>query len=206
MASNEVDLGAYLKYEEVQFFFRKHWIHFLRILFFGLLVGFLIFVVLLGFYGLINAFSIQVLRPFFVFIAIIGSFIYLNMFFLQIINYFFDVVIITDARIVIARKTVFLKDDSATIDLTKIQDISAKSWGIFRNYLHFGELIITLSASIPPVVIHAVPNPHYRLEQCNRVKREHILKRQERRVRYPDNVSEPLAKGDNYLKDIRFLN
>ncbi|MFH1012455.1 MAG: hypothetical protein V1760_01785, partial [Candidatus Peregrinibacteria bacterium] len=113
-------------------------------------------------------------------------------------------VIITDSRIIVTRKTVFLKNESGVIDLTKIQDLSAQAHGLFRNYLNFGDIVITLSASIPPVVIECVPKPHHYVEQANRVKREHIVRRQERRGR-PETFRTPREMGADYLQDIQSL-
>ncbi|MFH1012162.1 MAG: hypothetical protein V1760_00220, partial [Candidatus Peregrinibacteria bacterium] len=92
-----------LQHEEVQFFFRKHWTLFLRILAFWLFVGILVFIVMLGFYGVVEGFSVQVLRPFFVFIATLIVFFYFNLFFLAVISFYFDMVIITDSRIIVTR-------------------------------------------------------------------------------------------------------
>ena len=187
------------KYEQVQFFFRKHWTHFLKPVIFGLVIGLLALFFFLVFGSILTFFRITVLYPFFAFLVIIFAIFYLNTFFLQIFNYYFNVIIITDCRIVIARKTVFLKNDNDAIDLTKIQDIAVVSHGLFRNYLNYGALVITLSTSAPPVVIPFAPNPHYYLEQMNRVKREHILRRQERRV--PEALPSEVKPID-YLQDI----
>lgn len=188
-----------LKYEKVQFFFRKHWTHFLKPLVFGLAIGLTALFFFLVFGSILTNFRITILYPFFGFLSIIFSAFFIHSFFIQIFNYFFNVIIVTDCRIVIARKTVFLKNDNDAIDLTKIQDIGVVAHGIFRNYLNYGALVITLSTSAPPVHIPFVSNPHYFLEQMNRIKREHILHRQERRSLNP---STPTIKPMDYLQDI----
>jgi len=124
------------------------------------------------------------------------------MFFLQIINFYFDLVIVTDYRIIIARKTVFLKNNSDTIDLTKIQDIAVEAHGILRNYLRYGKLIITLSTSAPPVTINYVPDPHFYLERTNRIKREHILQRQEKKKSTDSETQAKKQKKEYYLQNI----
>ncbi len=188
-----------LDYEEVQFFFRKHWTHFLKPLIFGLTVGLLSLLTSLVIGAIITVFKISFLYTSFAFLVIIVSIFFINTFFLQLFNFYFNVIIITDCRIVIARKTVFLKNDNDAIDLTKIQDVGVVAHGIFRNYLNYGALVITLSTSSPPVVIPFAPNPHYYLEQINRVKRQHILRRQEGRT-YPRQKPSRVPLG--YLKDI----
>jgi hypothetical protein len=112
-------------------------------------------------------------------------------------------VIITDSRVIIVRKTVFLRNDSDAIDLTKIQDFAAEINGLLRNYLGYGNLIITLSTSAPPVSLSYVPDPHYYLERSNRVKREYILQRQERRA--GPGTGAAIPKPSEYLQDIHNL-
>ncbi len=190
------------KYEEVQFFFRKHWTHFLKPLIFGLAIGLLavFFFLILG--SIITVFRITIFYSLFAFIAIIAFAVFIHTFFIQTFNYFFNVIIITDCRVVIARKTVFLKNDNDAIDLTKIQDIGVISRGIFRNYLNYGALVIILSTSAPPVHIPFVPNPHYYLEKLNQVKREYIIRRQEGRKTEPEQGSD---KPLGYLQEINQL-
>jgi hypothetical protein len=114
-------------------------------------------------------------------------------------------VIVTDSRILIIKKTCFLKNNSDAIDLTKIQDIAVESTGILRNYLRYGKLVITLSTSAPPIVISYVPDPHFFLEWTNRVKREHILKRRTQRI--PDNdEGQKAVRTSDYLQDIKNIN
>lgn len=187
------------KYETVQFFFRKHWTHFLKPIVIGFVVGLLAVFFFLIMVALINLFGFNFFYPFFAFLAIIVSIIFIHVFSLQLFNFFFNVIVVTDCRIIISRKTVFLRNDNDSIDLTKIQDIGVISRGLFRNYLNYGALVITLSTSAPPVVMPFVPNPHYYLEQMNRVKREHILRRQEHKMAVAKNNPESPV---DYLKDI----
>ncbi len=195
---------ADFRYEEIQFFFRRHWTRFFKIICIGLLIGLLAFFVLLGLYALTRVLNFYAMRIFFVFSTLITSFLFLTLFAIEIISYYFDLVIVTDHRIVFVRKTVFLKNDSGAIDLTKIQDFTVECRGILQNYLRYGNLVITLSSSTPPIVVDCVPYPHSHLERANRVKREHILKRQERRMQSPDR-KETAGKNSEYLQDIREL-
>lgn len=198
--TEEYDFKGQLKYENYQFFFRKHWVHFLKPLFLMIPVFLLIFIILLGLGRLALMIDLLFVRVLYIVIANITTIIFLTIFFLQIINFYFDLVIVTDCRIIIARKTVFLKNNSDAIDLTKIQDIAVEAHGILRNYLRYGKLVITLSTSAPPVAINYVPDPHFYLEWTNRVKREHILQRQEKRK--PDATAQ---KKEDYLQDISDL-
>lgn len=198
MVDLSVQEGDY-KYEVVQFFIRKHWTYFLKFVVFGIAIGLLITLFFLIFGSVISFFGLIIFYPFFAFLATIVGVIYLNTFFLQLFNFYFDVVIVTDCRIILSRKTVFLKNDNDAIDLTKIQDMGVVAHGIFRNYLNYGALIITLSMAAPPVTIPYIPNPHYYLEQTNRIKREHISRRQQRKTA---SKQIDFSKTTDYLQEI----
>jgi hypothetical protein len=197
--ANRGILGTQAKYEEIQFFIRKHWTHFIGPIVFGILIGVMaaLFFLILGY--IVTLFRITLFYSLYSFTLIIVSILYINTFFLQVINYFFDLVIVTDHRIIINRKTVFLRNDNDAIDLTKIQDIGVIAHGFLRNYLNYGALLITLSTSLPPIFLNSVPNPHFYLERMNRVKRENILHRQEHRGLIPN---ENPANSDPYLQSI----
>lgn len=201
MGEQMLNKGPY-KYEIVQFFIRKHWTYFLKLLIFGIAIGLLIILFFLIFGSMMSFFRITAFYASFSFIVIIISIIYINTLFLQLFNYYFDMVIVTDCRIIISRKTVFLKNDNDAIDLTKIQDIGVTAHGLFRNYLNYGALIITLSMAAPPVTITHIPNPHYYLEQTNRIKREHILNRQERRKVLTEQMNAEKASREDYLQEV----
>ena len=212
MVKDEYDFKGQLKYEHFQFFFRKHWVKFIHPILFSLPVGLLILVILV-FLGRLNMIvDISFVNSFYVHFTLLISVGFFLLGSLQLINFYFDMIIVTDCRILIIKKTCFLKNNSDAIDLTKIQDIAVESHGILRNYLRYGKLIITLSTSAPPIVIAYVPDPHYYLEWTNRVKREHILKR--RTARVPDKAEalpagrqgQKVSNKSDYLQDIGNLN
>jgi len=178
---------------------------FLQPFFFTFPVLLLLLVVLIVLGRLTLMVDLMFVRVFFVFFSMILTIVFLMMFFLQVINFYFHLTIITDCRILIVKKTVFLKNNSDAIDLTKIQDIAVEAHGILRNYLRYGKLIITLSTSAPPVTISFVPDPHFYLEWTNRVKREHILQRQEKNKPNIASTSIYKQKQEDYLQDIHNL-
>lgn len=200
MEKGEQDFKGQLKYEHFEFFFRKHWVKYIQPILFSLPVGLLILVILLLSGRLTLLVEYEVVRSIYVHFTIITSIGFFIIASLQVINYYFDMVIVTDSRILVIRKTCFLKNNSDAIDLTKIQDIAVESRGIFCNYLKYGKLIITLSTSAPPITITYVPDPHYYLEWTNRVKREHILKRQTK------FEGQKIGDASDYLQDIQNLN
>lgn len=198
------DFKGQLKYEQFQFFFRKHWVKFIQPILFSIPVGLLIFVILIFLGRLTLLVDYIFIRAFYVHFTLLTSIGFLLLSSIQLINFYFDMVIITDSRVLVVRKTIFLKNNSDAIDLTKIQDIAVESRGILCNYLKYGKLVITLSTSAPPIVITYVPDPHYYLEWANRVKREHILKRRNDRMGRSEETRE--TESSEYLQDIKNLN
>lgn len=205
MEKDDHDFKGQLKYEHFQFFFRKHWVKFIQPILFSAPVGLLILVILMFLGRLTLLVDHELVRAFYVYFTLIISVGFFLLTSLQLVNFYFNMVIVTDTRIIIVKKTCFMKNDSDAIDLTKIQDIAVESHGILRNYLRYGRLIITLSTSAPPLVIRYVPDPHFYLEWANRVKREHILKRRSDRVQSKVQGQKPGGTTD-YLQDIKNLN
>lgn len=191
-----------MKYEKIQFFFRRHWTHFAKTLALGVVLSLITILAFLLIGIVLSEFQIIFLYSIFAFLAIISTVFILNTFFLHLFNYYFNVVIVTDNRIIVCRKTVYLINDNEAIDLTKIQDIGVVAHGFYRNYLNYGALVITLSTAAPPIFISRAPNPHYILEQLNRVKRAHILQRQVSSKK-PHKANPDLGIG--YLKDVSKL-
>lgn len=200
MEKDEQDFKGQLNYEHFQFFFRKHWVRYIHPILFSIPVGLLILVILIFLGRLTLLVEYEVVRSFYVHFTLIISIGFFIITGLHVINYYFDMVIVTDSRILIVRKTCFLKNNSDAIDLTKIQDIAVESRGILCNYLKYGKLMITLSTSAPPITISYVPDPHFYLEWTNRVKREHILKRQTK------FEAQRIGDTSDYLQDIQNLN
>jgi len=199
MEKDEQDFKGQLKYEHYQFFFRKHWVKFIQPILFSIPVGLLILVIFLFLGRLTLLVNYEAVRAFYVHFTLIVSVGFFIISSLQVINFYFDMVIVTDSRILIVKKTCFLKNNSDAIDLTKIQDIAVESRGLFCNYLKYGKLVLTLSTSAPPLVLNYVPDPHFYLEWANRVKREHILKRQTK------GEGQKIGGTSDYLRDIQNL-
>jgi len=199
MEKDEQDFKGQLKYEHFQFFFRKHWVKFVQPILFSIPVGLLIFVILLFLGRLTELVDYTAVRAFYVLFTLVISIGFFIISSLQVVNFYFDMLIVTDFRVLIIKKTCFLKNNSDAIDLTKIQDIAVESHGILCNYLKYGKLILTLSSSTPPIVISYVPDPHYYLEWANRIKREHIVKRQTK------GEGQKSGGTSDYLQDIQNL-
>lgn len=166
------------KTEVVSCFCRKHWIVLVKDF-----LGFIIFLTLLTLTviyskGIYNFFSQDSL-----FINVMALFVsgvftfFLHKFFLKMIRYFLEIVIITNYRIVVLNKSLYLQDSKDAMDLAKIQDIKKRQDGILRNLLRFGELEITLSSTSENKILKFIPNPDYHFRKINTLKREYIKER-----------------------------
>ncbi len=167
-----------LNNEVVESFCRKHWIVIVKDL-----IGFSIFlglIVITGMYfkPIYDFFVQDSLAVNLLAFGLAGLFtFYIHRFFLRMINYFLEIVIITNYRIVVLKKSVYLKDSKDATDLPKIQDIMKHQDGILRNILRFGDLEITLSSSSTTKVLKNIPNPDYHFRKINKVKRNYIKER-----------------------------
>ena len=90
--------------------------------------------------------------------------------FLTIFRFYLSTVIVTNMRIVILDKSVFFRNTSTTVDLTKIQDIKKKQSGMFQYLLAFGTIKLDLSGG-EPIEIHLVPQPDFYFKKMNEVKK-----------------------------------
>lgn len=90
--------------------------------------------------------------------------------FLTVFHYYLNTVILTDRRVVLLDKSVFLKDSKTSIDLVNVQDIQKHQVGFIQNFLNFGSLSFMLSGSGSPSVIDLVPRPEYQYKKIHQVK------------------------------------
>jgi hypothetical protein len=167
-----------LRTEEIQCFCRKHWIILIQDL-----IGFLLFICFIVFLAIyfkgIYKFFAQdsFFSSLLAFSIVTFITLYIHRFFLRFIRYFLDIIIITNYRLVILEKSLYLQDSKDAIDLAKIQDIRKEQHGIIRNVLRFGKLVITLSATSTTKVLPLVPNPDYHFRKINTLKRDYIRDR-----------------------------
>ena len=144
MEKDDHDFQGQLKYEHFQFFFRKHWVKFIHPILFSTPVGLLILVILIFLGRLTMLVDYELIRAFYVYFTLIISVGFFLLASLQMINFYFNMVIVTDTRIIIVKKTCFMKNDSDAIDLTKIQDIAVEIFFI----------------RVPPIPFHISPPIH----------------------------------------------
>jgi hypothetical protein len=161
--------------EVVECFCRKHWIILVKdFLGFFLFVGLLI-LTSIYFKPIYNFFVQDSLVINLLAFGLVGFFtFYIHKFFLRMIQYFLEIVIITNYRIVVLKKSLYLKDSKDATDLPKIQDIIKHQNGILKNILKFGDLEITLSSSSTTKVLKNIPNPDYHFRKISKVKSGYV--------------------------------
>lgn len=163
--------------ESVICFFRKHWIT-LIVSFLTFAVVLLFAVLFLLFYEKIGVFDVK--SSFFRFVVWFGLVFFgysIHKFFLDLFNHYLTICIITDYRIVALTKTVYLRDIREAVDLGMIQDVSKRQNGLFPNFLHFGDIIISLSSAAATMVLMCAPNPDYQFRVIQRAKQTYLQAR-----------------------------
>lgn len=183
--------------EAVECFCRKHWIILVKDF-----LGFFIFIGLLVltsiyFKHIYNFFIQDSLAINLLAFGLIGFFtFYIHKFFLRMIQYFLEIVIVTNYRIVVLKKSLYLKDSKDATDLPKIQDMIKHQNGILRNFLRFGDIEITLSSSSTTKILKNIPNPDYHFRKISKVKSGYVQETSnERRQR-----KEGIEKGKNAVE------
>lgn len=151
-------------------FFRKHWLSLLpTVLLFGFISTVaIVFVIIMA---SINLRSLS--APFYYFLMIlslVGFSVYTHWFFLKIFGYFLTICILSNHRLLALSKTVYTHDLKETADLKMIQDVKKEQNGIIRNFLRYGNLIITLSSSSAIMILRDVPNVEFHFRSLMRTK------------------------------------
>lgn len=202
MENTDLDFNGRLKYEQFEFFFRHHWVSFFRCFARSLLIILISSLVIVPAWILMNRMGANQVSGIMAIIMMAGIFLIMNMLCISLINHFFTMIIMTDCRMIIVHKTLYLRNDHDTIDLQKIQDIGVEARGLLHNYLQYGRLVITLSSGHTPIVIEYTPRPHEILERTNRIKRMYIIARQQRRQGFATDESEIKTEGGGMLSTV----
>ncbi len=160
--------------EKVLAFFRKHWLTLLPhfALFFLLIVGMILFVLnymmLKSLYG----------GGFFQFLMMfLGLFLvyYVHHFFLILIRHHLSVTILTDARIVVLHKSLYVINEKETVDLKNIQEVRNMQSGLLENIFNFGDLWIMIPMSSQGIYLDHIPNPDFHFRLINKAKQAYVL-------------------------------
>lgn len=95
----------------------------------------------------------------FIVVNLICSFLVVSFLWFNFLAYFFNIGIITNQRIIdVDYRTVFYKDVSETI-YSKIEDVSAKSTGMFQSFFDYGDVYIQTAGSNNNLQFESVSKP-----------------------------------------------
>lgn len=162
--------------EQVEAFFRAHWITLVP----GIIAHFFFLIVIAVVFGNfsseIAAFFRTSIGEIVLILSVFLLTYFIHNFFIKLINHFLNTVILTNLRIVEIQKMIFVKDLQISLDLRMVQDVKKLQNGILENVVNFGELIFMMSSS-DVRVIKFVPNPNFHFRLINRVKLEAVQKR-----------------------------
>lgn len=154
--SRDIDFPGRHKGEELQFYFRQHWIRLWwparRLLIWTIVFG-------IGVFGTARAFGstdlVSLRRITLVALSIFFLLTQLS-FLIQFYKYFLYVIIVTDKKIHRIKKTMLTVDDHQSIDLWTLEDISKNQHGIIQNMLGFGTLVLVMQTQ-DALRIHFTP-------------------------------------------------
>lgn len=91
--------------------------------------------------------------------------------FFSLSQFFFKRTFISNYRVVMEDRSLFFINEQVSIDLDKIQDIHVQQNGLLESFLHFGRLVIVLSAANEEIHIENVPRPHHQFKMLHQVKK-----------------------------------
>lgn len=171
-------------------FFRKHWLYLLPtvLLFLGICVLTVVFfsIILMVELKQINAGFYR----FLIAILSIGFVSYAHWFFLKLFGYFLTVCILSDYRLLALNKSVYTKDSKETADLGMIQDIKKDQSGIIRNFLKYGNIIITFSSSSTIMILSDAPNVEFHFRALVRARQAFVERRIHQPIKPPERPPE----------------
>ncbi len=155
--------------EQFQFYFRQHWVRMV-----APLARAILYTALIGILGYITLFVWDTNLPagrhlwltfFFFFLCVVQL-----EFLVRFYRYFLHIVIVTDHRIHVIKKTLLMLDEHESIDLHSLQEIHKAQHGLVQNLLGFGTLI--LEAQDTQLRLHFTPNIGERYNELMHLRRE----------------------------------
>ncbi len=165
--------------ETIVYYTRKHWITQLHLLietvaFIGVSAGLVTTVFTLKDFAHMGAIMISILT---------AMTIWMHHIFTSFLNYFLKIVIITNFRIIILDKSIYLQDNKDVVDLHEIQDIKKIQHGIIPNLFNYGKLVVVVPTMIDPMIIDSIGDPEKFFRKVNNAKRDYIYERQQQRLK-----------------------
>lgn len=182
----EIDFPGKDRGEELQFYFRQHWIRVWRP--FRNLVLWTVGIVLAAFlvnraFGTADAVASR--RAILLVLCFLFIFAQLT-FLIALYKYFLYIVVVTDKKIHRIKKTLLTVDEHQSIDLWMLEDITKNQHGIIQNLFGFGTLVLVMQSQ-DALRIHFTPFIGRKHEKIMRL-REHA-----RRQMSPQHTADRIA-------------
>ena len=156
--------------EKIKTVLRKHWFVFVPLL------SLCLFLIILPIVALIiikinnvnlGDYQILALLGFSVFLLLVLAF-FINAF----IDYYLDIGIITNFRIIDIEQQGLFNRSISEQNLIRVQDVMAKSRGIFQTFLDYGNVFIETAGEAPNFEFYAIPKPQERAQTIMRYHHE----------------------------------
>jgi len=155
-------------------FFRKHWLYMLP----TILIFFAVCIIAAGAIFSAIVFGLKntniVLYRFMLVAFLVGFLAYTHWFFVKLLEHFLTVCILSDKRLLLLTRSVYLKNSKETADLTMIQDVRKEQNGLMHNLFKYGDMIITFSSSSAIMVLRDVPNVDFHFRALMRAKESSV--------------------------------
>ncbi len=149
-------------YEKIEYVVRRHWVTFIPIIIFLIVLA----ILPIGVYWLITNSSSQYLQnqTYYTAGVLLASIYYLSVilfFYTYFVEFHLDLWIITNDRLLdIQQKTLFARTISE-VDLYQIQDITSEIHGIFPSIFNYGNIILQTAGTLPKFTFRNVANPNH---------------------------------------------
>lgn len=162
-----VELQNLLKWEQVKFVIRRHWIVFVMLgVFFvgGIILTIILFAVL--------GFQVEVYLLSTVFWMFYSIFLYIHW-----LNYELDILCITDSRLISIEQKSFLNREVGETYLDKVQEVSFQVKGLFANLFDYGHIEPKTAGSTSRFDMTFSPHPMENARKLNNIIDEYKVRR-----------------------------
>lgn len=156
--------------EELLTFFNEHWMIYMTPIFMylvgtglGLFLGWLGFVAV----GLSSWIGMGI-----VLLSLLVLLVTQHWFYIALISLELSGWAVTGHRIIDFQFLPYVRHDMMYISIQDINEIEKKQHGLIKNFLHYGEVEITLASSPKPIVFKYLPYPGRFVDLVSRLKKE----------------------------------
>jgi hypothetical protein len=163
-------------------FFRKHWLYMIpAILIFiimcSIVAGVISAIVFYGLYKISPS-----LHYFVTTFSLIVFLAYTHWFFIKVLDHFLTICILTDRRLLAFSKSIYIKDLKEIADIGTIQEVKEDQEGLVRNFLKYGDIVITFASSSAIMILRDVPNVEFHFRALMRAREELMEKQRPKEV------------------------